>query len=281
MKMDEVKWIADIGSNHNRDLNRIDMLIEAAADCGCHAVKVQLFAGDRLFANEFPVNQKEALKNELPAAWLPGIASLCRRVGLELHATPFDLQSLELCRPFVDALKVASYSILDIKLIQAVARAGKPMSLSTGLATAEEINEAFLAARSLNHRLTMYHCAAAYPAPPAVCDLEVIALMRHRYESVGWSDHSREPGVVHYAVALGARYVEFHLDLQDGLGKESVHGHCWTPTEITAVIAQTKAALPALRPAVGYDFSVPRKWRADPDDSARPVKRYRQELLQK
>lgn len=276
-----IKFIADIGSNHGQDWERTASLVRAAKAIGCQAVKFQLFAADRLFAPEFPANREGMRSRELPPDFVPRIAELCQAEGIEFHCTPFHIEAVAALAPHVDALKIASYSILDLKLIEACARTGKPVTLSAGNCTDAELQDAFLAARVVNHRVTVMHCAAVYPAPPSLCNVGKILAYRNKYHDVGWSDHSRSTAVVCAAVAMGARVVEFHLDL-DGQGAEYGHGHCWLPSEASQMMAAAILAREAVFHAdikrIAENAAAIARWRNDPDDEMRPLRAHRQEL---
>jgi N-acetylneuraminate synthase len=182
--------------------------------------------------------------------------------------------------PFVDFYKVASYELLVGDLLKACAATGKPVVLSTGMATMEEI---ITAARTLQRGgakdVALLHCVSAYPTPAREANLSAIAAIREATGlPTGWSDHTRKPSVIERAVhRWGAQVVEFHLDL-DGKGAEYAAGHCWLPHEIAPVIARIRESLVA----DGNGFKGPqlselsdREWRADPEDGMRPLKHVR------
>jgi N-acetylneuraminate synthase len=165
-------------------------------------------------------------------------------------------------------------------LLEACAATAKPVVLSTGMATMEEIAGA---ANTLKRAgavdITLLHCVSAYPTPAAEANLSAIAAIRDATGcKVGWSDHTRRPAVIERAVhRWGAAAVEFHLDL-DGAGAEYAAGHCWLPQEIAPVIARIRES----EVADGAGFKGPqpselsdREWRADPTDGMRPLRHVR------
>ena len=276
-------FIAEASSNHGRDLARALAFVDAAADAGCDAVKFQLFKIDRMFAPEIlarSAKHRARREWELPRAHLAPLAERCLARGIQFSCTPFYLEAVEELRPFVAFYKVASYELLVTDLLRACARTGKPVVLSTGMATMEEIESA---ARTLKNagasEITLLHCVSAYPTPAAEANLSAIASIREATGcAVGWSDHTRRPAVIERAVHhWGARAVEFHLDL-DGEGAEYAAGHCWLPDEIAPVIARIREAMVA--DGTGFKGPQPselddREWRADPADGMRPLRHIR------
>jgi N-acetylneuraminate synthase len=272
------KFIAEVSSNHARDLARCLEFVDVSARIGCGAVKFQLFRIDELFAAEVRAVRPELERRrawELPVEFLAPIARRARERGIEFCCTPFYLEAVDELFPHVDFYKVASYELLWHPLIAACARTGKPVVLSTGMATMDEIAGAVAVAREAGCRaLTLLHCTSSYPTPAAEANLAAIGTMREAFGCpVGWSDHTVSPAVIQRAVhRWGASEVEFHLDL-DGQGAEFAAGHCWLPDAMQAVIAGLSTALGA--DGDGRKEPVPaelpdRAWRADPSDGLRP-----------
>jgi len=277
-------FIAEASSNHGRDLDRALAFVDAAADAGCDAVKFQLFKIDRMFAPEIlaqsPKHRARAAW-ELPLAHLKPLAEHCSARKIQFSCTPFYVEAVAELAPYVDFYKVASYELLVDDLLRACAATGKPIVLSTGMSTMEEIGAAANTLKQAGARdLTLLHCVSAYPTPAAEANLAAIAAIRAATGlPVGWSDHTRRPAVIERAVHhWGATCVEFHLDL-DGEGAEYAAGHCWLPQEIAPVIARIRESLVA----DGQGFKGPqpseiadREWRADPSDGMRPLLHIRQ-----
>jgi N-acetylneuraminate synthase len=217
---------------------------------------------------------------ELPLAHLAPLAERCRERGIAFSCTPFYIEAVDELAPFVAFYKIASYELLVTALLEACARSGKPVVLSTGMATLDEIVNAAATLKSAGAReIVLLHCVSAYPAPPSEANLSAIAAIRDATGcNVGWSDHTRTPCVIERAVhRWGAAAVEFHLDL-DGTGAEYAAGHCWLPDEIAPVIARIRQSL--LADGAGFKEPQPselsdREWRADPDDGMRPLRRVR------
>jgi N-acetylneuraminate synthase len=276
-------FIAEASSNHGRDLSRALAFVDAAADCGCDAVKFQLFKIDRMFAPEIlSRSEKHRARKEweLPVEQLAPISEHCRTRGIQFSCTPFYREAVEELRPFVDFYKVASYELMVTPLLDACARTGKPVVLSTGMATMEEIAAAANTLKSAGESdITLLHCVSAYPTPANEANLSAIATIRDATGcAVGWSDHTRRPAVIERAVhRWNASVVEFHLDL-DGLGAEYAAGHCWLPEEIAPVIARVRES--AAADGTGFKGPQPaelsdREWRADPSDGMRPLRHIR------
>ncbi|HEY1837285.1 MAG TPA: N-acetylneuraminate synthase family protein [Rhizomicrobium sp.] len=276
-------FIAEASSNHGRDLARALAFVDAAADAGCDAVKFQLFKIDRMFAPEIlSQSVKHAARRawELPLAHLAPLARRCKERGIQFSCTPFYLEAVKELAPYVDFYKVASYELLVAPLLEACARSGKPIVLSTGMATLDEIKAAAAILRREGAKaVTLLHCVSAYPTPAAEANLAAIQTIRDATGfAVGWSDHTRRPAVIERAVhRWNAAAVEFHLDL-DGEGAEYAAGHCWLPQEIAPVIARIRES--AVADGAGYKGPQPseiadRDWRADPADGMRPLRHIR------
>ncbi len=272
-------FIAEASSNHGRDLSRALAFVDAAADAGCDAVKFQLFKIDRMFAPEIlakSAKHRARREWELPLAHLAPLAEHCSSRRIAFSCTPFYVQAVSELEPFVDFYKIASYELLVTDLLEAAAATGKPVVLSTGMATMEEI---LAAADTLKKAgasdITLLHCVSAYPTPASEANLSAIAAIRKATGcAVGWSDHTRRPAVIERAVHhWDAAVVEFHLDL-DGEGAEYAAGHCWLPDEIAPVIARIRES--AVADGNGFKGPQPseiddREWRADPIDGMRPL----------
>src|SRR6201994_431183 len=167
--MEQPLFIAEASSNHGRDLDRSRAFVDAAADAGCDAVKFQLFQIARMFAPEIlrqsPKHRARA-EWELPLDHLAPLAEHCSARGIQFSCTPFYLEAVAELAPFVDFYKVASYELLVSELLKACARTGKPVVLSTGMATMDEIVAAAGCLRDAGARdVALLHCVSAYPTP--------------------------------------------------------------------------------------------------------------------
>jgi len=260
--------------------------IRTSAEIGCDAVKFQLFRVRELFAPEALLHNPKLLEREaweLPVEFLPRLAKGCQDVGIQFSCTPFYLEAVQELLPFVNFYKVASYELMWDDLLKACARTGKPVVLSTGMATLPEVHHACSVLHGAGCRdLTLLHCVSSYPAKPEDCNLAAIQTLRESCQCpVGWSDHSVDSGVILRAVhRWGASMVEFHLDLE-GQGAEFSSGHCWLPEAMCQVISSVRSGIRAEGDGmVGPVLSEmkERYWRADPEDGLRPLRATRKEL---
>lgn len=281
-------FVAEVSSNHHRDLERCLEFIRTAAEIGCDLVKFQLFRVRELFAPEALRHNPQLLAREaweLPVEFLPRLARGCKEVGIGFSCTPFYLEAVGELLPFVDFYKVASYELLWDDLLKACAHTGKPIVLSTGMATLPEVHHACSILRSAGCRdLTLLHCVSSYPAKPEDCNLAAISTLRESCQCpVGWSDHSVDSGVIFRAVhQWGASMVEFHLDLE-GQGAEFSSGHCWLPEAMHQVITAVRTGIRAEgdgRVGPAPSEMKERMWRADPEDGLRPLRATRKALVQ-
>jgi len=287
-----VKFIAEVSSNHNGDLNRCLKFIEAAKDCGCDGVKFQLFKIDELFAPEILAKSEEHRKRkkwELPIEFLPEISKKCKELNIEFICTPFYLDAVVELEPYVDAYKIASYELLWHDLFKKCAKTGKPVIVSTGMATLNEVKSAVdVLIEEGCKDITILQCTSSYPTPPKQCNLSAIETMRKAIKApkdvslkFGWSDHSVNEGVILRAVhKWNAEMVEFHFDLE-GKGEEFGFGHCWLPDRVKRMIQMVKDGF--LADGDGKKEPQPdeldeRLWRADPEDGLRPLKKIRNQF---
>lgn len=281
------RFVAEVSSNHGRDLDRCMRFVDVSADVGCAAVKFQQFEIDRLFAPE-AIRANPALARrrewELPPDFNRTLAERAHERGIQFASTPFHPEAVALLEPWVDFFKLASYQLLWTDFLTEVGRTGKPIVLATGMATLDEVERAVEALkRGGCEDLTLLHCVSLYPTLVKEANLAAIATLRDAFGcEAGWSDHTVAPEVVTRAVRRwDASLVEFHLDLE-GMGEEYGAGHCWLPDEICRVILELKEealeALPASHEADGDGVKEPRLaehfergWRTDPSDGLRPL----------
>ena len=277
-------WIAEVSSNHNGSLARIEQFLDSAVDIGAQGVKFQLFKLDQLFAPEALKAKPELLARrawELPVEFIPHISRMCYARGLLFGCTPFYMAAIAELFPYVDFYKIASYQLLQLDFLAQFKQYQQRVVMSTGMATPAEISKAVWAVGQQD--LDLLHCVSGYPTPVAECNLKTMGYLRTQYRAarIGYSDHSVNPAVL-YAAALqhNAQMIEFHLDL-DGTGDEYQIGHCWLPGNIKAVIRDIQAAQLAggnygkfVQPSETED----RGWRSDPSDGLRPMLELRSKL---
>ena len=221
--------IAEMSANHNRDFDRAIRIIHAAKEAGADALKLQTYTPDTLTIdcdNEyFRIKDtiwegrtlydlyKEAY---MPWEWQPKLMEVAQKLGIDLFSTPFDKTSVDFLEEMnIPAYKVASFEIVDIPLLEYIASKGRPMIISTGMATLEEIEEAVQASYSAGAKqIALLKCTSGYPASPDEMNLCTIAHLRETFDvPVGLSDHTTGIAVPVAAVATGACIVEKHLTL--------------------------------------------------------------------
>ena len=219
--------IAEAGANHNRDLEVAKRLIDVAAEAGADAVKFQTYSGERIYSSKTPKFEYLAPITDKPPAelleeislhreWQRELAEHASSRGIQWFSSPFDLEAVaELDALDVPALKIASFEIGDLPLIEAAARTGRPLLVSTGMAVMGEIEDALGAAEAGGgSALGLMQCTSVYPAPAARANLRAMDTMRGAFGvPVGLSDHTEGVAVPIAAAALGAAFVEKHFTL--------------------------------------------------------------------
>jgi len=222
--------IAELSANHNQDFDRAVRIIHAAREAGADAVKLQTYTPDTITISsnreEFRIGggtiwdgrNLHDLYGEAytPWSWQPRLMKIAQDLGMDLFSSAFDSTAVDFLEDMgVPAHKVASFELVDIPLIQKMARTGKPLIMSTGMATVEEIEEALRGAREAGAtEIALLKCTSAYPAPPEEMNLRTIPAMAERFGiPVGLSDHTMGIAAPVAAVALGACIIEKHLTL--------------------------------------------------------------------
>jgi N-acetylneuraminate synthase len=249
--------IAEAGSNHNGNLEQALRLIDVAADAGADAVKFQVFRAKKLYPRSAGVSDYLKLERpiydviaamETPYEWLPTLAEHCGERGILFLASGFDEESVDRLDPYVAAHKVASYEMTHLPLVQHVAAKGKPVIVSTGTATLDEVGETVTAFRATgNADLILMQCTGAYPAPPESLELRAIPTLRDAFDVVvGFSDHSRDPVVAPVAArALGACVIEKHFTLSNELPGPD-HRFALEPAELGSLVRAVRDVEQAL-----------------------------------
>ncbi|MFN3883359.1 MAG: pseudaminic acid synthase [Rhodocyclaceae bacterium] len=253
--------IAELSANHNGSLERALATLEAAQRAGAHAVKLQTYTADTMTLDcdlpDFRIHgglwdgyTLYALYQEAhtPFEWHRALFDHARKLGITIFSTPFDESAVELLeRLDAPAYKIASFEATDLPLIRAVARTGKPLILSTGMASLEEIGEAVDTARSNGCReIVLLHCVSSYPAPIDQANLRTIPALARRFGvPVGLSDHTLGTTAAVAAVALGACVIEKHFTLSRAeKGPDSAFS--MEPEEFARLRAETQLAWQAL-----------------------------------
>ena len=223
--------IAELSANHNGSLDRAIKLVEKAAECGAGAIKLQTFKPETLtmdaHSKDFYINDEKSLWHgkrlwdlyedaQTPWEWHEEIFKRARELGLAAISTAFDHTSVDFLTDIgVDAIKISSFELIHLPLIEYVAHTGRPMLVSTGMATLDEIDEACTVIGRHNLKnLVLLKCTSAYPSSETDANIMTIADMRERYDClVGLSDHCLRQYAAFAAVALGAVIIEKHFTL--------------------------------------------------------------------
>jgi pseudaminic acid synthase len=259
--------VAEISANHHQEFEQAAALVREAARAGADAVKLQTYtaatmtldsdaplfrigdgspwAGRRLFDL-----YQEA---HTPWEWHAPLQKIAANEGVALFSTPFDESAVDFLESLdVPAYKIASFELVDTPLLTRVARTRKPVILSTGMATADEIREAVAALRDAGCRdLALLRCASAYPARPGDVHLRAMQTLAAEFGvDVGLSDHSLDPVVAVAAVALGAAIVEKHLTLDRSMGGPDA-SFSLEPRELAELVRQVRTAEEAIGAGAG------------------------------
>jgi sialic acid synthase SpsE len=249
--------IAEAGANHNRDLGLARELIDVAADAGADAVKFQTYTGKDLYSSRTPrfaylqdPRSPQALLDAiaLPREWQPLLAEHAAARGIAFFSSPFDRAAVdELAALGVPAMKIASFELVDVGLIEHTAATGIPIIISCGMATYGEVEDALAAVeRGANRQVALLRCASLYPAPAQIMNLRAMATMRAAFGvPVGLSDHTAGIAVAAGAAALGMEILEKHFTLDRGLAGPD-HAFALEPAELKAMIAGVREVEAAL-----------------------------------
>ncbi len=255
--------IAEMSGNHNRSLERALAIVDAAADAGAHALKIQTYTADTMTLDcdrpEFRIDDPQSLwagrslhdlydEAHTPWEWHAPIFDRARQRGLIPFSTPFDESAVDFLESLdVPCYKIASFEMTDLPLIRKVAATGKPMIISTGMAAIGEIEETLQAARAAGGKdLILLKCTSTYPALPTNTNLATIPHLRAWSNcEVGLSDHTMGIGAAVAAVALGATVIEKHFTLRrDDGGVDSAFS--LEPDELAALVVESERAWQAM-----------------------------------
>lgn len=254
--------IAEMSANHGQSFETAVAIVHAAKDAGADAVKLQTYTPDTITIasdrEEFRAGggtlwdgrTLHDLYGEAytPWEWQPRLKEVANGLGLDLFSSPFDATAVDFLEEMnVPAHKLASFELVDIPLIQKMARTGKPLIMSTGMATVEEIEEAVQTARQAGaEQIALLKCTSAYPALPEEMNLRTIPELSRRFDvPVGLSDHTMGFAVPVAAVALGACIIEKHITLsRSAPGPDSAFS--LEPAEFKAMVDAVRIAEKAL-----------------------------------
>jgi N-acetylneuraminate synthase len=275
--------IAELSANHHQDFEQAVRIMQAARDAGVDAVKLQTYTPDTITIDsdqDYFQIQKTIWEGRrlydlyreayTPWEWQPELKEIANNMGLTLFSSPFDHTAVDFLETMdVPAYKIASFEVVDIPLLRKVARTGKPIIMSTGMATLGEIDEAVGVIRAEgNTRLALLKCTSAYPSPPEEMNLHTIPHLADAFQvPVGLSDHTMGVAVPVAAVTLGARIIEKHITLSRAIsGPDSAFS--LEPDEFKQMVDAVRLAEKALG-TVHYDIT----------DSELPSRAHRRSLF--
>jgi N-acetylneuraminate synthase len=276
--------VAEMSGNHNQSLARALDIVDAAADAGAHALKIQTYTADAmtidLAEREFSITDEKSLwkgkslyrlyqEAYTPWEWHRPIFERCAARGMVGFSTPFDATAVDFLESLdVPCYKIASFENTDIPLIRKAAATGKPLIVSTGMASEDELCESVSAAREAGCRdLVLLKCTSSYPADPENANILTIPDLAARYECLaGLSDHTLGIGVAVAAVPLGAALIEKHFTLRRADGGVDA-AFSLEPPELEALVVETRRAALSLG-QVSYG----------PTEQEKPSLRYRRSL---
>lgn len=255
--------VAEMSGNHNQSLEKALKIVEAAAKTGVDAIKLQTYTADTITLDvgtkEFFIDEIDNLwrgkslyelyqEAHTPWEWHKAIFDKCKELGLIAFSTPFDESAVDFLESLdVPCYKIASFESTHLPLIKKVAKTGKPMIISTGMASIAELDETVRTAREAGcNDLILLKCTSSYPASPKDSNLLTIPHMRDLFNcQIGLSDHTSGTGVAVASVALGATFIEKHFTLSRAEGGVDA-AFSMEPEEMKSLVVETKRAWEAL-----------------------------------
>lgn len=250
--------IAEIGINYNGSLDIAKKMIDVAKEAGCQSAKFQLFSSKNLYPKsagkldwkdgerEYSYDIYEAVKNfELPMEWIDELIDYCNSKEIEFMASVFDKSGLDfLVKKGIKKIKLSSYTITNIPLIEACAKSGLEIIMSTGGATLSETEEAINTVLKYHNNLTILHCSIKYPTELKDVNMGVLDTFKYAFANIkrGYSDHSEEPSEAPVqAIYLGASVIEKHITLDKKMEGPD-HFFALEPDELKQMVDDIKKA---------------------------------------
>ena len=237
--------VMDVAANHNGDLNTAKELIRKAAESGADAIKLQTYRAEDLYSQKTPQFSRDQMKPfdlikkvQHPREWIPLLAEYAKDFDIDFLSTPFDYDAVDLLDDAgISLFKVASLEIVDLRFLKYIAGKGKPVILSTGMASLGEIEEAIEAIKSAdNDNVALLHCNTCYPSPVHIVNLKAMETLRNAFRlPTGFSDHTLGWHIPVAAVAMGACVIEKHFTLsREQEGPD--HGFSIEPEELRLMV---------------------------------------------
>ncbi|CBW25279.1 putative N-acetylneuraminic acid synthetase [Halobacteriovorax marinus SJ] len=253
--------IAEVSANHNGDLNKALKLIEIAKDSGADAVKIQTYTADTMTVDsdmeDFQIKgglwdgytlYKLYEEAHTPWDWHKPIFERAKELGITVFSTPFDESSVNFLMDLdVPAFKIASFEMTDLPLVEYIAKQGKPIIMSTGMASPEEIEESINVIKKYNQQIIVLHCVSGYPTPIDQSNLSTIKEISKRFDVVsGLSDHTLGTAASVAGVALGASVIEKHFtESRSEKGPDSEFS--LEPSELESLVNETRSVWNSVR----------------------------------
>lgn len=253
--------IAELSANHNGEIEKAFSIIKSAKNNGAHAIKFQAYTPNSMTIKckkkDFQISEGPWKGNDLfglyeqagtPLAWQKDLFNYARDIGITCFSTPFDEPGVDLLYELdTPAYKIASFEMTDHGLLKKIGQTNKPVLMSTGLSSMEEIEESVDVLRSAgNDQLLIFHCISAYPAPIEQSHLTMIPMLREKFNvEVGLSDHTLGTTAAVAGIALGATAIEKHFTLKRADGGPDSH-FSLEPFELKELVEKTKDAWLAL-----------------------------------
>ena len=253
--------IAELSANHNGSINLAKKSILAAKQAGANAVKIQTYEPHTMTINS---NKPDFIINgglwdgyklfdlydeaKTPFSWHKELFEYASKEGIQIFSSPFDESAVDLLESLdTPAYKIASFEIIDLPLIRYIAKTGKPILISSGMASEEEISEALEAARSFGARdILLFHCISSYPAPIDQANLNMIPILKKKFNvEVGLSDHTLDNLAATLSIAKGAVAIEKHFILDKSFkGPDSAFS--MDPNQLEELVKDTQLAWKSL-----------------------------------
>ena len=255
--------IAELSGNHSQNYELACAMVDAAAKAGAHAIKLQTYTADSMTLNvrtdDFVISEQDSLwygealhglyqKAATPYAWHEPLFERAKALGMLAFSSPFDNDAVDfLDKLHVPCFKIASFELTDLPLIAHAASKGKPLIMSTGMASLAEIEQAVACARSHGcDDIILLKCTSTYPADPGNTNLNTIPNMRNAFHcQVGLSDHTRGIGVSVASVALGTTVIEKHFVLDRTAGGVDA-AFSLEPAELASLVTESERAWQAM-----------------------------------